>query len=202
MGRRLACLKSVVKYARMLDLCPWTIEVKLPARELTRDTRGPGLDTIRDMLTLAGRQEPPAGPRNVALVRLAYDLGLRISELARLDMTDVDLKTGALWVFGKGRRAKELLTMPATSREAVAAWLTTRGKEKCPLFLSLSMNNRRGRLCTRGVYRIIRDLGAAAGVQVRPHGIRPVAGAARGAARGGEALRDPVLTETVRFRRK
>lgn len=112
---------------------------------------------------------------NVALLRLAYDLALRIGELARLDVADVDLKTGGLWIFGKGRRAKELVTMPQTSREAVKAWLQERRSKPGPLLLSLSPADWHGRLVTRGVYRIIRDLGAAAGVHVRPHGIRHTA---------------------------
>jgi integrase len=37
----------------------------------------------------------------VALLRLAFDLALRISELARLDLADVDLKNGRLWITGK-----------------------------------------------------------------------------------------------------
>ena len=111
----------------------------------------------------------------MAWLRLAYDLALRIGELARLDVADVERKTRGLWIFGKGRKAKELVTMPQTSREAVRAWLTVRGTKPGPLFLSLSPANWHGRLVTRGVYRIIRDLGAAAGVHVRPHGIRHTA---------------------------
>jgi integrase len=81
------------------------------------------------------------------------------------------LKTGGLWVFGKGRKAKELVTMPQTSLNAVRAWLAVRGTKPGPLFLSFSRYNHHGRLVTRGVYRIFRDLGAAVGVQVWPHGL-------------------------------
>lgn len=174
-ARRIAAVKSLVKYARMMGLVTWAIEIQAPRIEKSRDTRGPSLETVQAMLALAGQQPSPAGPRDVALLRLAYDLALRIGELARLDVTDVELKTGALWIFGKGRRAKELITMPQTSRTAVKAWLQTRGAKAGPLFLSLSRANYHGRLVTRGVYRIIRDLGAAAGVHVRPHGIRHTA---------------------------
>ena len=174
-GRRIGCLRSLVKHARMVGLVPWTLEVRLPRRELTRDTRGPSLETIAAMLATAGRQEPPTGPRDVALLRVAYDLALRVSELTRLDVADVDLKTGALWVLGKGRRTKELLTLPPSSREAVAAWLAVRGKDKGPLFLSFGRSNQRGRLSSGGVQQIIRTLGAAVGMKVWPHGLRHTA---------------------------
>lgn len=174
-ARRIGAVRSVVKYARMFGLITWTVEVTAPRVERSRDTRGPSLETIQAMLTLAAQQHPPLDTRDVALLRLAYDLALRISELARLDVADVELKTGGLWIFGKGRRAKELVTMPPTSLEAVRAWLTERGTKAGPLFLSLSPANWHGRLVTRGVYKIIRDLGAAAGVKVWPHGIRHTA---------------------------
>lgn len=174
-ARHLSVVKSLAKYARMTGLILWTIEVPVPRIERSRDTRGPSLETIQAMLTIAARQPSPTGPRDVALLRLAYDLALRIGELARLDVADVDLKTGTLWIFGKGRRAKELLTMPQSSRDAVQAWLAVRGTKPGPLLLSLSRCNRGGRLATRGVYRIIRDLGAATGVHVWPHGIRHTA---------------------------
>lgn len=174
-ARHLSAIKSIVKYARMVGLITWAIEVDLPRVEHTRDTRGPRLEILQAMLGLAAKQPAPAGPRGVALLRLAYDLALRIGELARLDVADVDLKNGTLWILGKGRRAKELVTMPETSQEAVGAWLRVRGTKPGPLFLSLSPANRRGRLVTRGVYRIIRNLGAAAGAHVRPHGIRHTA---------------------------
>ena len=174
-ARHLSVVKSIVKYARMTGLVTWAIEIPVPRIERSRDTRGPSLETIQAMLTIAAQHPAPSGPRDVALLRLAYDLALRIGELSKLDVADVDLKTGALWIFGKGRRAKELVTMPHTSRDAARAWLHVRGTKPGPLFLSLSPANWHGRLVTRGVYRIIRDLGAAAGVHVRPHGIRHTA---------------------------
>jgi integrase/recombinase XerC len=174
-ARHLSVVKSLAKYARMTGLITWAVEIPVPRIERTRDTRGPTLATVQAMLASAAAQPAPTGPRDVALLRLAYDLALRIGELARLDVADVEPKTGGLWIFGKGRKAKELVTMPQTSREAVRAWLTVRGTKPGPLFVSLSPRNRHGRLVTRGVYRIIRDLGAAAGVHVRPHGIRHTA---------------------------
>jgi hypothetical protein len=71
----------------------------------------------------------------------SLNLALRIGELARLDVADVEQKTGRLWIFGKGRKVKELVTMPQTSREAVRTWLTVRGTKPGPLFLSMSPAN-------------------------------------------------------------
>ena len=117
-SRRISVVKSLVKYARMTGLVTWAVEVAAPRIEKSRDTRGPTLDTIQEMLARAAKTLPPTGLRDTAIVRLAFDLALRIGELARLDVADVEPKTGGLWIFGKGRRAKELVTMPETSRAA------------------------------------------------------------------------------------
>jgi integrase/recombinase XerC len=174
-ARHLSVVKNLVKYARMTGLVTWAIEILPPRIERSRDTRGPSLDTIQSMLRLAAAQPSPTAERDVALVRVAYDLALRIGELAKLDVADVELKTATLWIFGKGRRAKELVQMPPTSVDAIREWLRVRGSKPGPLFLSYANCNRQGRLVTRGVYRIIRDLGAAAGMHVRPHGLRHTA---------------------------
>lgn len=90
----------------MTGLITWAVEIPVSRIERTRDTRGPSLETIQAMLTRAAAQPSPMGPRDVALLRLAYDLALRIGELARLDVADVDVKTGTLWIFGKRRRSR------------------------------------------------------------------------------------------------
>jgi integrase/recombinase XerC len=67
------------------------------------------------------------------------------------------------------------LTLPAGAREAVEAWLAVRGHEPGPLFTSLHQGGRPdGRLTGDAVYKIVRGLGRAAGLDraVRPHGIR------------------------------
>ena len=45
--------------------------------------------------------------RDVAIMELFYSSGLRLSELAALDVADVDLYTESVRVFGKGRKERE-----------------------------------------------------------------------------------------------
>ena len=66
-NRRLACLRSFIKWARMAGVVPWTIEVSDTKAELTRDTRGPSLEVVRQMArpSLAGTGAPwPARRRH------------------------------------------------------------------------------------------------------------------------------------------
>src|SRR5262249_9537614 len=122
-NRRLAALRSLVKLARTLGLVSWVLEVEGVRAESYRDTRGPGHAGFRKLLlTLAGRRDTKA-VRDRALLRLLYDLGLRRAEVVGLNVADVDLDGGAVAVLGNGRSKKVLLTLPAATRDALAAWL-------------------------------------------------------------------------------
>ena len=77
-----------------------------------RDTRGPGRDGFRAMLEAAGAQPGPKGLRDVALLRLLHDLGLRRGEAVRLDIDDVDLPGNRIFLLGKDALTKEPVTLP------------------------------------------------------------------------------------------
>jgi site-specific recombinase XerD len=58
-----------------------------------------------------------------AIVRCALDLGLRSSEVARLSLDDIDWRTGTLILrHTKGRR-EDVLPLPVTTGEAIAAYV-------------------------------------------------------------------------------
>ena len=113
------------------------------------------------------------------MLRVMFDLALRVSEVRQLDVADLELDRGALWVSGKGRADKELLSLPETTQEAIRTWLRVRGTQPGPLFLTLGpRRNRRPtrrRFTARGIYRIVSELGEQAGVKVWPHGLRHTA---------------------------
>ncbi len=174
-NRRLAALRSLVKLARTLGLVPWTLEVSSLKAEPYRDTRGPGLQGVRRLLHAAGEREDAKGHRDVAILRLLFDLGLRRSEVVSLDREDMDVEAGTLAVLGKGRTGKVRLTLPDPTRRSLGAWLETRGDQPGPLFPNLDRGKRHGRLSSTSVYRMVRRLGAAVGLVVRPHGLRHTA---------------------------
>ena len=114
--------------------------------------------------------------RNVAILRLLFDLALRVSEVVTLDLADLELDRHAVWVSGKGRAEKELLSLPETTLQAINAWLQMRGSQPGALFPTLGPRHTRrrprGRLTTRAVHRIVSTLGDQAGAKVWPHGLR------------------------------
>lgn len=118
--------------------------------------------------------EDPAGSgwrqlRNTAIVEVFYVSGLRVSEVAGLDVGDVDLREQVVRVrAGKGRKDRVVPTGP-TVVAAVEAWLSERGTAPGALF----RNGRGGRLTVRGIYDVVRASGARHGIAgVHPHALR------------------------------
>ncbi|MBB6051659.1 tyrosine-type recombinase/integrase [Armatimonas rosea] len=168
-NRRLAALRSLSKLARLLGQTTWALEVTNLASEAYRDTRGPGRETVQGMLALAEQS-----PRDHALLRLLYDLGLRRAEVCSLDVAD--LETTRLWVLGKGRLEKTPLELPAPTRQALLDWLAVRGSEPGALFTNQDRSGKGdGRLSGRSVHRIVGKYAEALGVSARPHGLRHTA---------------------------
>ncbi|SAL06648.1 integrase family protein [Caballeronia calidae] len=65
-----------------------------------------------------------SGCRNFAILMLLARLGLRAGEVRKLNLDDIDWRTGELVVRGKGRHL-ERLPLPADVGEALAAYLQT-----------------------------------------------------------------------------
>jgi integrase/recombinase XerC len=176
-NRRIAALRSLVGLAQSLGLVAWSLRVRSLKVEGMRDTRGPGVAAVEHLLRAAAAQRPEKAARDVALLRLLYDLALRRSEVIGLQVADVDLERSALWVLRKGRSEKVLLSLPEATRDAVARWLETRGTAPGPLFVNFNRTGRgSGALTGDGLYAIIQWLARKAKVErTRPHGLRHTA---------------------------
>lgn len=181
-NRRLAALRSLVKLARTLGQVPWSLDVENVPSQPYRDTRGPGREGFRRLLSALGGDTAGTNEktrRDRAIVRLLYDLGLRRGEVVTLDVADLDLEQKTLRVVGKGRTQKVTLDLADATASALGEWLAVRGGKAPaagPLFISFDPAHKGdGRLSGFSVYRIIRALGERAGITVRPHGLRHAA---------------------------
>ena len=173
-NRRLSALRSIVQLGRTFGLVTWSLEVDGVKSRAYRDTTGPGLDGVTAVKRQAARHKSPAkATRDVAIVRVLFDLALRRSEVAALNLKDLDVRAGRLWIVGKGRREPEQLTVPPRTMNALKAWLRHRGREPGPLFINFHHANKGlGRLEPNGIYWVVRSLGAQVEVTARPHGFR------------------------------
>lgn len=109
--------------------------------------------------------------RDKAILSLLYYSGLRVSELIKLNIEDVNFKDGSIQIKrGKGGSARAGFTHPNTINK-IESMLSTRGNDNPALFT----NRTGGRLSIRSVQRIVKKAGENAGLQdkeVSPHVLR------------------------------
>ena len=115
--------------------------------------------------------------RDRAILEVFYGGGLRLSELAGLKLSDLDLKAGVLRVWGKG--AKERLAfLGKPAKSALKAYLPHRRahleQTSAPEQVALFVNQRGGRLSSRSVARLVGKWAQVAGLSqaLTPHGLR------------------------------
>jgi integrase len=177
--RRYAALCRVYKAGRRFNLTDVMPEAELPRTQALRDTAGPGKRGWERMLSLAEREASTGTAealRNLAIVLLLHDRGLRRGEVEALDWPgDVDALKPAVFVLGKGRLEKVWLTVSDRSAESVRAWLTARGDEGGPLFTRCDNAIKTPeRLLGHGINDLVKALGRRAELPrtVRAHGLR------------------------------
>ncbi len=81
-------------------------------------------DEAMRLVTIADDGDPLA-LRDRALFELAYSSGLRLSELAGVDLDRIDLATGEVRVWGKGAKER-IVPVGAAAIAAIRAWLPLR----------------------------------------------------------------------------
>jgi integrase/recombinase XerC len=69
----------------------------------------------------------PLAVRDRALLELAYSSGLRLAELAGLDVAACDLEAGEVRVLGKGAKER-IVPVGSAAREAIRRWMESRAK--------------------------------------------------------------------------
>jgi integrase/recombinase XerC len=175
-NQRLSAIRALGRLARLVGLVPYVLEVESMPVEVYRDTRGPGREGVAELLKEAAQRTDEKGKRDIALLRLMYDLALRRGEVERLNLADLDMKKRMLWIKGKGRSAQEWRSLPDNSYEALKAWVKVRGQEAGPLFTSFDPSQKGdGRLKANGIYEIVSRLGEQLDIKARPHGLRHAA---------------------------
>lgn len=117
-----------------------------------------------------------AGLRNRAIFETLYSSGIRVSELAEMEISDVDFSAAVVRVFGKGNKQR-IVPVGQKALTAITAYRTQLQKQagletvkSGPLFL----NRFHKRLSPRSVDRILKKLVDAVGLltPISPHALR------------------------------
>jgi integrase/recombinase XerC len=101
----------------------------------------------------SGKLERPHPARDRAIFELLYGCGVRVSELAGLNLEDLDRTERWLRVRGKGRKQRQV-PLPGKAAEALERYLSERPavRDEPAVFL----NHRRARLTDRGIRGIVK----------------------------------------------
>lgn len=139
------------------------VQRKLPA---TLD-----VDQVAHLLDVPG--EDPLDYRDRAIMELFYSAGLRLSELAALDIHALRDDDGLIDVLGKGSKARRV-PVGRLARKAVDAWLKVRGQLANSDEAALFVSQRGGRLSPRSIEARMRTRAMQQGMprNVHPHMLR------------------------------
>jgi integrase/recombinase XerC len=89
--------------------------------------------------------------RDAAILELFYSSGLRLNELASLNVADLDIYTESVRVLGKGRKER-VCPVGAPALEAVSRYRAAANTQSGPLFI----NKSRRRLSPRSIWLILK----------------------------------------------
>ncbi|MBI3490958.1 MAG: tyrosine-type recombinase/integrase [Acidobacteria bacterium] len=178
-ARKLAAARTFLRYLRregLIDDDPGTL-VSTPKR----DVRMPAHLSEGEMSALldAPAADAPLGRRDRAILELFYASGLRVSELAGLDIDDVNVSARMVRVLGKGRKER-IVPFNTSAAKAIRAYLNDREPLVRGVRLpssrhastdALFVNYRGRRLTVRSLDRLVRRYVAASSARmgISPH---------------------------------
>ncbi len=121
--------------------------------------------------------EVPAGSaiefRDRALLELVYSCGLRVSEAAALNLSDIDLAEAVLSATGKGRKTRRV-PIGRHALEAMRQWLPRRAGLVRAGDDAVFVTRQGKRISIRGIQKRVSDWGRRQGLErhVHPHMLR------------------------------
>jgi integrase/recombinase XerD len=199
-------LRSLLRYLHLAGFTPVPLAGAVPPAASSSplpEAIGPG--QARLLLGSCDRRTA-CGLRDYAVLVLLVRLGLRVSEIAAMQLGDIDWRAGQITIRGKGSRLDQL-PLPADAGQAIAAWLRG-GRPGCScrqVFTTLLAPL--GPLTGKAVSAIVARAARRAGVTaVTAHRLRH--GAATGLLRAGaslpevgQVLRHASMLNTARYAR-
>ena len=120
----------------------------------------------------AAQGTKPSQLRLRAMLEMMYAAGLRVSELVKLPIDNVDLKVGFVRVFGKGSKER-IVPIGDRAKRAIDAYLQVRPEVPASV-KSLFLSNRKKSMSRIQFWRHVLATARAAGIMknVTPHTLR------------------------------
>jgi len=177
-ARKLSAIRSFMYFLEKNDLLRGNAaaDISTPKQEKYIPAYLPVDDMFR--LLKGPDNEKPLGTRDLAILEVLYSCGIRVAELAALNLSSIDYGRRLIRVLGKGNKER-IIPIGRQALRAVEAYLAATQflrrrspghKKDDPLFL----NVRGGRLTTRSIGRIVKRYGRECRLMtdISPHSLR------------------------------
>ncbi|MFC4599147.1 tyrosine recombinase [Cohnella hongkongensis] len=173
-ARRIVALRSFCKYLvlqRAVETDP-TLHLEAPRAEKKppKTIRAGEMDKLLELPDVG----QPTGIRDRAMLELLYATGLRVSELAALDVDHVRLDMGFLLCLGTGGRERMVPVGAGGNR-----WVSKYVQEVRPILLrkshpdgALFLNQHGARLTRQGIWKVLKKYAGQLGMDATPHTFR------------------------------
>jgi integrase/recombinase XerC len=183
-NQRLSAVRSLLKYANNLGFCDVDPRGLVDSEKIAayRDTSGVDVPTFIKIRKVPAKRygaKSVRGLRDIALLDVMFELGLRRSEVCKLNVEDFSIPQKKLWIDGKGQHGQKVpMTLSPGLVKAIADYILAAGHagdRKGPLFRNLHHNPAVAgqRLTGDGLRYLVREYGQAVGIEsFAPHKIR------------------------------
>ncbi len=128
---------------------------------------------VEDLLAMP-KGDSPIGLRDISMLRMLWATGMRVSELASLDLKSVDLQTDIVRCLGKGGKER-VIPFGLSARAALVRYLDDGRPYLCRHIdePALYLNHHGERLTRQGFWLILKAHAKAAGIEdISPHTLR------------------------------
>lgn len=174
--RGLSALRSLFRFLQREQLAAHNPAAGVQAPKQRR-TLPHTLDADSMAQLLDGKAGPagddPLALRDRAVYELIYSAGLRLAEVAALNIADMNGGTTELRITGKGAKTR-IVPVGRIAREAISDWLKVRAQLAAPQQSALFVSRRGTRLSHRAIQQRLQDRARHHGLgqHVHPHMLR------------------------------
>jgi integrase/recombinase XerD len=174
-ARHLVTLRGFFRFLvqqKIIDANPAQL-VDLPKAGL----KLPDVLKVDEVLQLLETPDPskPLGVRDAAMLELLYAAGLRVSELIRVGMADINLEACFVRVLGKGSKER-IVPIGLVAKKKIDAYLTSgrpillKGRPSPYLFVTRSAMS----MTRQGFWKLLRQYALKTGIshRITPHSLR------------------------------
>lgn len=177
-ARKIAAIKSFFSYLTASHAIAIDASIGLETPKIAKRTpKTMSSADVERLLSAPGGGNSPKVLRDHALLELLYATGMRVSELVALQMSDIDLAAGCVYVRNPAASKERQVPISEAAGRAVQVYVERgrAGLVKSELAPTALFLNQRGQSLTRqGMWLIIKEYAAKAGLsyEVTPHILR------------------------------